>query len=262
MSVPFGDTDSENASAWEASIGGPERTRHSADDLTSLEQGLGVSFRDRDLLRLALVHSSYLNENLGAFAESNERLEFLGDALIGLVMAHQVYGAYTDMPEGELTALRSALVRGDTLARVADSLHLGRYLVLGVGEEASGGRERPSNLAAAFEAVAGALLLDQGYDVAAAFVRRALSEELSAIESQKAPSNAKSVLQELVQGRGEASPTYRIVEVTGEDHARRFTAEVVVSDKVIGRGTGRRKSSAEQEAAKEALKALGHDVDV
>ena len=226
----------------------------------SLEKALGVSFENKALLRLALVHSSYLNENPEDSLASNERLEFLGDALIGMVTAHELYERDADLSEGELTALRSALVRGDTLAKVADTLHLGQYLMMGRGEEANGGRERPSTLAAAFEALVGALFLDQGYEVAGPFVLWALSEELSVVDRRGAPSNPKAMLQELVQGEGSASPSYRIVEMAGSDHVRRFTAEVVVSGKVMGQGRGQRKSLAEQEAARDALTALGHQV--
>lgn len=224
--------------------------------LGPLEKSLGVSFKDRDLLRLALVHSSYVNENPGEPAVSNERLEFLGDALIGLVTAHELYNRHSDLPEGELTTLRSALVRGETLAAVAGSLHLGDHLLLGKGEEASGGRERPSNLAASFEALVGALFLDQGYEVTCSFVLNALSKELSAVDRLEVPSNPKAELQELVQGEGNAPPSYRVVEVSGKDHDRHFTVEVIVSGKVKGSGRGQRKSHAEQEAAREALKAL------
>jgi ribonuclease-3 len=226
----------------------------------ALEQTLGVRFADRDLLTLALVHSSYLNENPEDFPESNERLEFLGDALIGLVVAHRLYGDYPSVPEGGLTAMRSSLVRGDTLADVARSLNLGSYLLLGTGEDAGGGREKSSNLAAAFEAVVGALLLDRGYRTARTFVLRALSDQLEALARDAVVTNPKSMLQELVQGRHLDAPTYRIVDETGREHARRFTAEVIVGGRVLGRGTGGRKASAEQEAAREALEALDQDI--
>ena len=225
----------------------------------SLEQVLGISFKNGELLRLALVHSSYLNETPEELPESNERLEFLGDGVLGLVVAHELYERHPDRPEGELTAMRSKLVRGETLARIAEKLELGRYLVLGKGEEASGGRQRPSNLAAAFEALVGALLLDQGYEAAEAFVLGALADELSAVDRPTVPKSPKSLLQEVVQGRGLAAPTYRLLEATGQEHERRFTSEVVIADKPIGRGSGRRKSEAEQQAAREALKSL--DVD-
>lgn len=236
------------------------KTKGPMPRLDSLEESLGVSFEDRDLLRLAFIHSSYLNENPGEFPESNERLEFLGDAFIGLVIARELYERFQDKPEGELTDLRSALVRGDTLARIADRLHLGQFLLMGRGEEASGGRERPSNLSAALESLVGALFLDQGYQTACAFTLEALAQELSAIGQSQAPRSPKSLLQELVQSRGMAPPSYRIVDAMGEDHARQFTAEALVSGEAMGRGTGPRKAQAEQEAARQALKALGEEV--
>ena len=159
-----------------------------------------------------------------------------------------------------MTTQRSALVQRETLARVAKSLDLGNQLLMGLGEEASGGRERPSNLEATFEALVGALFLDQGYQAARTFVLETLADELLEADQRDPPKNPKSLLQELVQGNGGDAPSYRIVEVTGEDHARQFTAEAVVSGNVVGRGTGPRKSNAEQEAARNALKALGHDV--
>ena len=196
----------------------------------------------------------------GELSGSNERLEFLGDALIGLVIADHLYRRFPDQAEGELTMMRSLLVRGETLARIANSLDLGQYLLMGRGEEAGGGRDRASNQAAAFEALVGALLLDQGYDLAQTFVLRVMSEELAAVAKGRLAGNAKSLLQELVQIEGAPAPSYRVVEVAGEDHEREFTAEVVVSGTVMGRGTGRRKSLAEQQAARKALEALGHDV--
>ena len=224
--------------------------------LDSLERRLPAPFRDRDLLSQALVHSSYLNENPDTFPESNERLEFLGDALLGLVVARDLYERYPDLPEGALTALRSALVRGETLARVGRSLDLGQCLVMGKGESASGGRERPTNLAAALEALVGAVFLDSGYETARAFVLDVLADELSEIERRPAPKSPKSLLQERVQAQGLAAPAYRIVEATGDDDSRRFAAEAVVDGKVVGRGAGRRKHVAEEEAAQEALKSL------
>ena len=256
----IGFTDNEATPAQEAGIANLEQARLTVGLCDSLEKRLGVSFISRPLLELAFVHSSYLNENPGVFPESNERLEFLGDALIGLVVAHEVYQRLPHRQEGDLTALRSELVRGDTLASVADSLVLCQCLLMGRGEENSGGRERQSALAGALEALVGAVFMDQGYEVARAFTLDALSGQLSAIGHRAAPKNPKSLLQEIVQGQGMDPPSYRIVEATGKDHARRFTVEVLVSGKVTGRGTGQRKSQAEQEAARVALKALGHDV--
>jgi len=228
-------------------------------DLGALEQTIGVQFKDKDLLRLAMVHGSYVNENPDLFPESNERLEFLGDAVIGLVIAHKLYLDHEGEPEGGLTAMRSALVRGETLAKVAGSMELGSYMLMGAGEDAGGGRQRPSNLAAAFEALVGAILLDSGYNTARSFVLMAMADELADVGGLRVTKSTKSVLQEVVQGRGLALPVYRIVESAGPEHEMTFTAEVLVSDKVMGRGTGGRKSAAEQEAASEALKILGHE---
>ena len=226
------------------------------DRLESVEQSLGLSFNSRELLELALVHGSYLNENPGAFDDSNERLEFLGDAAIGLIVAREVYDRFPDRQEGELTVLRSALVRGDTLARTAASLRLGQFILMGKGEEAGGGRERKSTLAAVFEAVVGAVLLDQGYEGARAFTLRALAAEFEAVSGPRTPVNPKSTLQELVQSEGHAPPSYRIADAKGADHAREFTAEVLIAGKVAGTGTGSRKTEAEQEAARAALEVL------
>ncbi len=224
--------------------------------LESLEQRLGVTFRDRAHLRRALVHGSYLNENRDLLDESNERLEFLGDALIDLAVAHELYALHPEWSEGELTASRSAMVRDDSLARLASALDLGQHLLMGRGEEASGGRERPSNLAAAFEAVVGALFLDQGYEAARDFVFRVTSTHLPDLIEQDAPKSPKSALQEMAQGQALGTPSYRIVEETGLDHQRMFTAEVEVGGTVMGRGAGRRKAQAQEEAARQALEYL------
>ena len=226
---------------------------------SQLEAALGFSFRDRALLELALAHSSYLNENPGVFPESNERLEFLGDALIGAIVADELYRRHPGWPEGELTDARSAVVRGETLAGVAARVELGRHLYMGRGEEAGGGRERPSNLAAVLEALVGALYLDQGYQAARDFILGVFSPELSTLGQRVVPKNPKSALQETVQAMGLDAPTYEIVDVSGADHSRRLTAEVKVDGRVLGRGTGARKSQAEGNAAAEALEALGEE---
>ena len=224
--------------------------------LDPVERALGVSFRDSSLLRMALTHSSYLNENAGEALESNERLEFLGDGLIGLAVAEELFRRYPDRSEGDLTSLRASLVSGETLAQVGRSLDLGRYLVLGKGEEAGGGRGRTSNLAAAFEALVGALFLDRGYDRAKLFVLDSLSSHIEDVRFDTVRKSPKSRLQELLQGQGLAPPSYRISDVSGLDHARQFTAEVLSEGLVIGRGAGPRKTLAEQSAASEALQRL------
>lgn len=228
-------------------------------DHDGLEEMLGISFNDKKLLSQALVHSSFLNENPGVFAESNERLEFLGDAIIGSAVAAELYSTYGAWPEGMLTAGRSSLVQGDTLARVAGRLGLGEYLQMGRGEEAAGGRNRSNNLAATFEAVVGAHFLDCGYDEAADLVLRLLGPELSELSEPGALPNPKSSLQEAIQASGQSAPSYRIVKVEGQDHARRFTAEVVVDGEPIGSGTGSRKALAERAAADDALRVMSGD---
>lgn len=222
-----------------------------------LKEALGVRFRDAGLRRLALVHSSYLNENPVEYPESNERLEFLGDAVLGMVVAEELYGANPGWPEGRLTQARAALVQEATLAEAAREIRLGEMLRMGRGEEAGGGRERASNLSAGLEAVIGAVFLDQGYEVAREVVLRVLGERLSSLGEPEMSANPKSALQEAVQSEGLPSPTYRIVHEEGADHDRLFVAEVTVGGAVAGTGEGKRKSLAEQAAAVEALRGMG-----
>ncbi len=222
----------------------------------ALENRLGVLFKDKTLLKQSLVHSSFLNENPDAGLLSNEKLEFLGDAVIGLSVAYALYDGCPGRSEGELTSLRSALVKGQTLARVASSLGLGDYLVMGKGEEAEGGRKRQSNLADAFEAVVGAVFLDQGYEAAKAFVMRTLASELDRSLAGDVPQDPKSRLQEISQSKGLGQPKYKVVEISGPEHDRSFSVEVIIEDKVLGKGAGRRKIDAEREAATEAYESL------
>ncbi len=224
--------------------------------LSSMEEALGLQFRDEGLLRLALVHSSYLNENPGEHEESNERLEFLGDAVIGMAVGENLYTKNPEWPEGKLTQARAALVNEKTLAEVALRLDLGSHLLMGKGEEAGGGRGRLSNLSAGLEAVVGALFLDQGYEIAKAVTLRILENHLTTLDTPQVLTNPKSALQEAVQAEGFATPSYRIVSEAGADHDRTFVAEVTVSGKVVGTGEGKRKSQAEQAAAAEALLTL------
>ena len=238
-------------SSWRTAMQG-----WSLADWNELEARLGTTFKNRDLLRLSLVHTSYLNENPGIGIGSNERLEFLGDAALGVVVAHQLYGEYPDVDEGKLTELRAHLVRRDTLARAAARLDLGDYLQLGRGEDAAGGRKRPTNLARAYEAVVGAIYLDGGLAKVRAFVKRSLGEEIAALRATGMPHDPKSRLQELIQSRWQTTPSYRLVRTEGPDHARRFTVQVLVSGRVLGSGEGRSKQMAEKQAAERALEAL------
>jgi len=225
-------------------------------DLAALQQTLGISFNDSSLLEQALVHSSYVNENPGIAPASNERLEFLGDAVLGLAVAEKLYQDFPHSAEGEMTRLRAALVRGNTLARVARTIKLGDYLYLGKGEEASGGRRKPANLAGALEAMIAAIFLDQGLTITRDFILRLFNEELREVAGRGARVDYKSQLQELIQSREQQTPAYQLIEAMGPDHDRRFTVEVRVGDTVLGKGSGKSKRSAETEAAGAALEQL------
>ena len=210
-------------------------------------------FSRKDLLQRAFVHRSYLNENPGYVLGSNERLEFLGDAVLGFVVAEHLYHVFPEMPEGDLTNFRAALVRSRALAHVAEGLGLGGFLFLGRGEEASGGRARPSLLAATFEAVVGAIFLDQGLEAARGFVLRLLAPELERVQREDATKDDKSRLQEVAQAETGLTPTYRTIASLGPDHARVFVVEVSLGQRVLAEGRGRSKQEAEQVAARNAL---------
>ena len=225
-------------------------------DLDALQQSLGISFNNPSLLEQALVHSSYINENPGFAPASNERLEFLGDAVLGLIVAEKLYQDFPHSTEGEMTKLRAALVRRDTLARVARAIELGDYLYLGKGEEASDGRRKSANLAGALEAVIAAISLDQGLDTARDFIQRLFIKELQRIVSHGAAVDYKSRLQEFIQARQHQTPVYQVIEATGPAHDRKFIVEVRAGDTVLGRGAGKSKKTAETEAAHAALEQL------
>jgi len=227
------------------------------DEWKGLEELLGVTFQDQSLLRQAFVHRSYLNENPEAALDSNERMEFLGDAALGLVVAQRLYEHFPSHGEGLLTEIRAHLVRRDTLARAAERLKLGECLLLGRGEESAGGRRRPSSLAAVFEAVAGAILLDQGLGAVERFVSSALAPELEDVRSGVVPADPKSRLQILVQSRGQPLPEYHTSKAEGPEHARLFTVEAYLNGDVVGVGQGKTKRQAEREAARRALEKLG-----
>ena len=225
-------------------------------NLAALQQTLGVSFNDISLLEQALIHSSYINENPSFAPASNERLEFLGDAVLGLVVAEKLYQDFPQFTEGEMTKLRAALVRRATLARLAITISLGDYLYLGRGEEASGGRRKSVNLAGALEAVIAAIFVDRGLSIARDFILKLLDVELQKVVSQGTGIDYKSELQEFIQGREQKTPDYYVTEVTGPDHDRRFTVEVRLGGAVVGRGSGKSKKAAETEAARSALAKL------
>ncbi len=222
--------------------------------LEDLETSLGITFSDRGLLRQALVHRSYLNEHGGSTLDSYERMEFLGDAVLELIVSTQLYQDLPRVSEGELTKGRSSLVCRASLARAARRLSLGKHLSLGKGEVESGGHDRESILEETFEALVAAIYLDQGYEAARRFVLTALGPDLDDIcRLGRAVDNPKSLLQELMQGMGRPTPRYELVSSEGPDHQPIFTVQVVVGDEVMGQGTGNRKTDAERAAAQVAL---------
>lgn len=225
-------------------------------DLALLERKLRVKFRDRGLLRHALIHKSYVNERPELHLTPNERLEFLGDAVLGAVAAHWLYELYPDAPEGDLTMLRSALVRQSTLAEWARMIDLGRFLLLGKGEAAGGGRQRATILARAFEAVVGAVYLDRGYARTARLLRRFLRGALGPSHEGRPMLDAKSRLQQVSQALFDVTPEYRVVEVSGPGHSPRFTVEVMAGPGMRALGTGGTKQSAQQAAAQAALELI------
>ena len=223
--------------------------------MTALEERLGYSFRNRALLETALTHSSYANENRASGIVCNERLEFLGDSVLGVTVADFLYRHFPDMPEGRMTRLRAELVCEQSLHRVSLELHLGDYLRLGKGEEHNGGRKRASILSDAVEAVIAAMYLDAGMETAAGFIHRCLLDDVRAIETPTF-TDYKTSLQELVQRHSGQVLSYELVGEEGPDHAKTFRVQVCLNGDPIGRGTGRTKKEAEQAAAANALEAL------
>ncbi|MGE5141015.1 MAG: ribonuclease III [Rudaea sp.] len=230
-------------------------------NLADLEASLGFVFQDKSLLQRALTHRSYLNENPNLPWLDNERLEFLGDSILGFVTAEYLYHHFPEMKEGDLTSLRAALVRGETLAEYAGQIGLGPHLLISRGEETAGGRSRRALLAGAFEAVVGAIYLDHGLDAASQFILRLVDAKTPEIVQERLDRNSKSLLQELSQGRLKLTPVYRMVQARGPDHAREFTVQVLLGERVYGEGQGRNKQAAEQEAARAALAELEREIE-
>lgn len=228
------------------------------EEIEKLAQSLQVSFHDPALLQRAFIHRSYLNEITEAHdLQDNERLEFLGDAIITFIVSEELFALYPSYAEGPLTNLRAALVRRETLARLAEQLALGGYLWLGHGEEESGGRQRTATLCAVFEALVGAIYMDQGIQVARDFVLPIMRRELQRVATNALEKDPKSRLQEWVQSNKGATPRYREVEKFGPDHAKTFVMQVMVAGELLGVASGRSKQDATQAAAARALHKLG-----
>ncbi len=222
-----------------------------------LERRLGWHFHQRQLLWEALTHRSYVFEKPAPGLSHNERLEFLGDAILAFLSADYLFRTYPALSEGELTDTRAALVKAPTLANFARQIHLGDYLRMGRGEVRSGGRKRDPLLAAAFEAVLGALYLDGGLEAVRRFLLPLLEQEARRVVAGGRLKDDKSLLQELAQAHLGITPTYRVVTEEGPAHSREYTVEALLGEHVAGQGRGRSKQSAEQNAARQALEASG-----
>lgn len=221
-------------------------------DLSVFEKKIGIKFNDSNLLKQVFVHRSYLNEAGNFELNHNERLEFLGDAVLELVVTENLYKTYPN-PEGELTNWRSALVRGEMLAAIAGEIDMGEYLFLSRGEAKSGGRARQIILANAFEALLGAIYLDNGFDEVKKFIEKSLIIKLPEILEKQLYIDAKSKLQEVVQEKENITPIYKVLSDSGPDHSKIFNVGVFIGERMAGDGSGNSKQAAEQSAACAAL---------
>jgi len=228
--------------------------------IEELNAELDLHFKDINLLKTAFTHRSVLNsikhKNSGKShnaLQHNERLEFLGDAVLELIVSEHLFFNYPNHAEGDLTSFRSAIVRTESLAQTARQLGLGKYLVMSRGEDLTGGRDKDYLLANTFEALLGALYVDQGYDACKRFVNKHLTPKIKEIVKHRLDIDAKTKFQELAQAKYRETPTYRLVNASGPDHQRTFTMELLVGKKVFGRGSGSSKQRAEEAAAKEGL---------
>lgn len=230
-------------------------------DLNTLQTILETKFSDLDLLRSAITHRSYLNEHKEATWDHNERLEFLGDAVLELVVTDFLFSKYPEKPEGELTAVRAALVNTVSLAAASENLGVNEFLLMSKGEAKDVGRARQYILANTFEACIGALYMDQGYDAAQTFIARHLFPKTEEIVKKRLWQDGKSRFQELAQERANVTPTYQTISQDGPDHDRVFTVGVFLRQEKVAEGTGRSKQEAEQEAAQKAVEAKGWEED-
>lgn len=218
-----------------------------------ISQAIGYRFRDETLLQTALTHSSYVNENKLPYSANNERLEFLGDAVLDAVISDYLYRLHPEAEEGSLTKLRAAMVCEQALHLAAEQIGLGEFLILGKGEEHNGGRTRPSMNADAVEAILGAVFIEAGWETARETALYLLRDVIKEASRGQLNRDYKSLVQEEIQARGESDIRYEVVREEGPDHNKTFTIDLVVGGKVLGRGTGKSKKEAEQQAAKHVL---------
>jgi ribonuclease-3 len=228
---------------------------HRREELRDLEEDIGYLFEDVDLLDGALTHKSFANE-VGRAAADNQRLEFLGDSVLGLIVSNLLYEVHPPLSEGEMSKIRAYLVREESLREIARSFELGKRLRLGRGEEQTGGRDKASILADAFEALVAAIYLDGGFDLAFRFVEGIFRPVIAAGGTEPIERDYKTRLQEYCQARYGKAPTYRVVSDSGPDHAKVFEVEILAGKSVLARGKGRSKKEAEQRAAQDALEIL------
>lgn len=220
------------------------------------EKRLSYKFKNPDLLRRALTHKSYANEMKLPPLNHNERLEFLGDTVLELVVSHLLMQTFEEVPEGELSKLRAAIVNEEKLAGLARQFDLGKFLYLGKGEEATGGRDKPSLLSDALEAVLGAIYLDRGFAKAYAVIEKHVTALIEEVGKVGFFQDYKTRLQEISQGRFRTTPRYKLIRATGPDHSKTFEVQIFIHDDLFGVGEGPSKKSAEQSAAKKALEKL------
>jgi ribonuclease-3 len=226
-------------------------------NLETFEESIGVAFEDSALLRQAFTHRSYLNEHRSEVTGHNERLEFLGDAVLELISTHYLFEKFPEQDEGELTAYRAALVNAVTCAEIANALGMNDYLLLSRGEAKDQGRARQVLLANAFEALVGAIYLDQGYDAAKKFIEKHLFPKIEEIVKKKLWRDAKSAFQEKAQDAEGATPHYSVIRETGPDHDKQFVVGVYIKEALVAQGSGKSKQEAEQDAASNALETKG-----
>ncbi len=229
-------------------------------DFNIFEKSIAIEFNNKDLLRQAFIHRSYLNENKNTKLEHNERLEFLGDAVLELVITDYLYNKYPDKPEGDLTAYRSALVNSNTLATAAEKLGVNSFMMLSKGEAKDTGRARQFILANAFEAIIGAIYIDSGYDKARDFVASQLFDLTDDMIAERKFIDSKSFFQELAQEKTAITPSYKIIKEIGPDHNKVFTVGVYLKDDLVTTGEGKSKQEAEQDAAQKAIQLKGWEV--
>ena len=225
--------------------------------IAQLEKVLGYTFKDKGIINQAIIHSSYINEHQMSPLAHNERLEFLGDAVLELVTSEFIFNGFTNLPEGEMTKLRAAVVCESALSERARVLNLGDFLLMSKGEAAGGGRERESILADFFEAIIGAIYIDGGYAPARDFTLNALADDIKSMKGLKWIADCKTHLQEQLQKKSKEPIEYRVIKEEGPEHAKIFTVELVHCGEVMGQGVGKSKKEAEQEAARIAIEKYG-----